>query len=577
MGDGQDGASLRGTPRAPLPVGAYEVQYRVVGRDGDLISGSFTFGVATSVGAATADTGGQPGNRQRLQLGTTLLRGLLFLGLALGLGSAYLTWRVDRATGGLPGIRPLLRSGSVLALTGVLGLLSALGPVDALARTATAPGAGRLLGLQAVLLVGAVVTARWPGRGALAAGLLLLVVAVEGARAHPGEVDGLPGAALTVTHLMAGALWLGGLVHVLRLAAAWRTRRLAVRVAVQTYARSALVLFVLVAATGTASALVLLPSARDWTGTTYGRVLLVKLAVFAGVVALAVLARAHLRRSQPREAPEDAPVPPLRTQPPQRSAPGTQPPLGRLVAVEAGLLAAVVLTAAAVTSVTPARLVPVSALLPAPVGPAVRVAERANQVSVSLVASQGRVEVHAAGPDDGQPLQIRLTGRARPAGGASRALALSSCGPRCWTGPVQWADGTNELVFDVDAGRYQAGRVTIPVSWPVVPAPELLARVQTAMGARSAIDTVEQVTSGFGAVLPYQSRRTGQEFLASQPWSDGGATDAVLVSDAGRRTLLFALPALGYHFAMQLDDADRIVSERIVTPNHLLTRDYRYP
>ena len=77
-----------------------------------------------------------------------------------------------------------------------------------------------------------------------------MVVALEGARAHPGEVDGLPGALLTVTHLLAGVLWLGGLVQVLRLVAGWRGKPKAVRVAVQTYGRSALVLVLLVARPG---------------------------------------------------------------------------------------------------------------------------------------------------------------------------------------------------------------------------------------------------------------------------------------------------------------------------------------
>lgn len=97
------------------------------------------------------------------------------------------------------------------------------------------------------------------------------------------------------------------------------------------------------------------------------------------------------------------------------------------------------------------------------------------------------------------------------------------------------------------------------------------------MGARTTIDTVETVTSGLGVVLPHRSRRTGQEFLAGQPWAEGGAADATVAEREGGRTLLFALPALGYHFALVLDGQDRIVSERIVTPNHLLTREYRYP
>jgi len=130
----------------------------------------------------------------------------------------------------------------------------------------------------------------------------------------------------------------------------------------------------------------------------------------------------------------------------------------------------------------------------------------------------------------------------------------------------------------VAADRFEGGSVAIPVPWPAVPAPGLLGRVQDAMGARTAIDTVETVTSGFGVVLPHRSRRTGQEFLAGQPWAEGGATDATVAEhDGGGRTLLFALPALGYHLALRLDDQDQIISERIVTPNHLLTREYRYP
>lgn len=551
----QGGAGLTGTPATALAVGAYEVTYRVVGRDGDLISGTFTFGVATPVGAVGASdradvSGGSAA--ASVPVGITVLRGLLFLGVAVALGGGWLAWRVDAATGGLPGPLPLLRAGAALALLAVVALLAGLrGPGELLA-AATGQGVGRLLALQAVLLALAALTARRPGRGALAGLLLLLVVGLEGARAHPGEADGPLGAVLTVTHLLAGVLWLGGLVHVLRLAAAWRGRAKAVRVAARTYARNALALFVVVSVTGTLSAVRLLPALDDWTGTTYGRLLLVKITVFLLVVALAVLARRRLRGTEPVLV----------------SAP---------VALETAVLAAVVLAAAAVTTVTPPRLVPVSTLLAAPVGPTIRVAERARQVSVSVVASQGRVEIRVDAPDDGTPARVRLDGRVAAPSGASRDLDLDRCGPSCWSGPVDWTGGTNLLALDVAADRYDAGPVSIAVPWPAVPAPGLLRRVQDAMGGRTAIDTVETVTSGFGVVLPHRSRRTGQEFLAGQPWAEGGATDATVAEQDGVRTLRFALPALSYHFALRLDAADRIVSERIVTPNHLLTRDYRYP
>lgn len=564
------GDVVRATPVEPLGVGAYEVAYRVVGQDGDPIVGTFAFGVATPVGTAST-VGSSRGDPERVQPVTTLLRTLLFLGLALGLGGAYLAWRVDSATGGLPGVRPLLRPGALLALVGAAGLLVELGPLSRLPATVSAGGIGRLLGLQALLLALAAAAARRPARGAVAAGLLVLVALLEGVRAHLNQASGLPGAALTVTHLLAGALWLGGLVHVLRLARSWRSRPKAIRVAVETYARNALALFVAVSATGTVSALVLLPTADDWTGTTFGRLLLVKLAVFAVVVVLAVLARARLRRGRPASDP--APVPPT----PPAAVPPARRPLGAVAAVESAVLAAVVLAAASVTTVTPARLVPASTLLAAPVGPTLRVAERARQVTVAAVVFRGRVDLRTEAPDDGRPLRVSVTARLATAQGRVQQLDLQSCGQYCWTGPAEWGEGINTLEVDVDAGRWEAGRVRIPVTWPAVPAPQLLARVQAAMGARTALDTLETVTSGFGVVVPNRSRRTGQQFLEAQPWAAGGATDAVLVSQSGRRTLLFALPALGYHFAMRLDDADRILSERIVTPNHVLTREYGYP
>lgn len=196
---------------------------------------------------------------------------------------------------------------------------------------------------------------------------------------------------------------------------------------------------------------------------------------------------------------------------------------------------------------------------------------------MSVVASQGWVELLADVADDERPSALTLTGNVATGSGGPRPLRLVRCGPACWTGPVDWQDGVTTLTLDAAAQRYDGGRVRIPVSWPVVAAPALVARVQAAMGACAAIDTVETVTSGSGTVLPHRSRRTGQEFLEGQPWAQGGATDVTVVDDGADRTLLFALPAQGYHFAMRLDSQDRIISERIVTPNHLLIRQYRYP
>lgn len=600
-----DRATLRAVPATPLPAGAYEVTYRVIGTDGDAIAGSFRFGVATPVTASTSSAATGL-TEDRPSPWPTVLRGLLFLGLSLALGGAYAARRAARATGGLPGVPPLVAVGSLVGLVGAAGLLLALGPLSALPAQATQPGAGRLIALEVLMLLLAVATAR-PAR-ALAVTALLGVVGLEAFRAHPREAAGALGAVALGVHLLAGALWLGGLVHTLRLARHWRSRRLAARVAAATYARTALLLFLLVSATGTADALLLLPDAADWTGTAYGRVLLVKLALFAAVAGTAVLARrrlsstgdVHAELAQQSEDARPAPLDPahagvegpgrealaaggaVAVAVPERPGPrgprsSGRMPLARAATWEAGLLAAVVVAAAAVTSLTPPRLVPAASLVAAPVGPAVRQAQRVNQISVALVASRGRIEVHAYAPDAGSPTTFRLRARLAGPDRPSRTLSLASCGPACWTGDAAWVDGVNMATFDVRATGWRAGQAALDVVWPPVPAPRLLRQVQKAMGARSAIDTQETVTSGFDVDIPTRSRRTGQEFLASQPWSEGGATDPVVVTTGMSRTLLFALPALDYHFAMRLDAQGRIVSERIVTPNHLLVRSYSFP
>ncbi len=174
-------------------------------------------------------------------------------------------------------------------------------------------------------------------------------------------------------------------------------------------------------------------------------------------------------------------------------------------------------------------------------------------------------------------MRYQLTAQLAAAGGPPAPVALRDCGAGCWLAAPQWQDGTNQLTVDVAADGFTGGQVTLDVAWALTPAPELLAAVQQAMGAQSAIRTTETVTSGFGTPPAHHSTRTGQEYLQTQPWAEGGATDAVVTSDATGRTLRFALPALGYHFAFRLAPDNRVLSEHIVTGNHLLNRTYTYP
>ena len=564
----QDKASLRGTPASELAAGSYEVSYRVVALDGDLIEGTFAFGIATPVASGSSAGSLSQDDPDQVQPPTALARALLFLGLSLAVGGAVVAWIARRETGALATLRPLTRLGALLGLTGAAILLLRVGSLD----PAALPGLlqtsepARLLAAEATLFAVAILAARSPWRGAIALIALMGVVLLEGVRAHPGEAVGSLGVLLTVVHLAAAAVWVGGLVHVVRLAIAWRGKSLATWMVVGAYARMAVALFLVVFATGTLSALLLLPTLDDLTGTTYGQVLLLKLGLFAAAVAAALIARARHRRGveQGRDVVD------VKARSPWR--------LGRAARLEAALLAVIVLVTAGLTSATPPRLVSQTALLPAPNGAVVRVAERVNQVTVALVASAGRLEAraYAPGPQESVEYDLRLS-VVTSQGGDRASLDLQPCGLGCWSSEVDWGKGTNVVDADVAATGWDGGRSQLEVRWPPQPANDLLRTVQTTMGAQSQIMATESVTSGFGAAPTTRSVRTGQQYLEDEPWSAGGVTDPVSYTDDGIRTLAFAMPVLGYHFTMALDAQNRVTGARVVTGKHRINRRYEYP
>lgn len=561
-----DRTSLRGVPGTALAAGSYEAEYAVVALDGDLIEGSFPFGVATPVDPGSTAGGLSQDDPDRLGPARAAPRALLFLGLSLALGGWVGGVLVTRSTGRASPVRPLVASGSSSALAGAAVLLAHVVGIDgSLVRGLTTSSAVQLLCAEAALLAVAAATSRRPARGALAVVALVGVVLLEGVRAHPGQATGAVGVALTVVHLGAAAIWVGALVHLIRVGLAWRGQPLAAWVAAGAYARLAVLLLLVVAATGTVSALTLLPTAADWTGTTYGRVLLAKLALFVGVVAAAAVARTHHRRA----VDDGTDVRDRRRRPWA---------VGSAAKVETALLAVLVVVAAGVTSATPPALVPQTALLPAPVGAVVRVADRAEQVSVAVVASEGRVEAraHAPGPEGSNEYGLELALH-RP-DGTRDDLDLTGCGTGCWTAEADWGDGLNTLVGDVRSTGWTAGEIGLDVPWPPRPAAELLRDVQSAMGTQTAVRATETVTSGFGDAPTATSIRTGQEYLDDEPWAAGGATDpAVYETPAGERMLVFAMPVLGYHFQFALDGQNRVAAARVVTRKHLLRRDYSYP
>ncbi|MET9345260.1 CopD family protein [Streptomyces termitum] len=237
------------------------------------------------LGAGLARTG--TGELRMPAAGTTaLLRSLLVAGLAVAVGELAGT----RLAGAGPLPRRWAAPGALLAAASAAGLLLLLAAVSGLSLPVVyGLREGRLLLVTANACALAALCAA-SRRPALAALPLAAAVVAEALRAHPETAGFGLGTGLTVVHLTAASLWTGGLLYVLRVL----RLRGGGREVLLRYARTAAVAYAALAVTGTLSTLRRLPPETVLT-SAYGRVLLVKLALFGGASLLALAARSRLR------------------------------------------------------------------------------------------------------------------------------------------------------------------------------------------------------------------------------------------------------------------------------------------
>lgn len=360
--------------REDLPRGVYVASWRVVSADTHVVGGSVQFGHGTPARAAAAGVSEMPDPVLTLvggvakgivYLGLVLLLGLLPAAIVMGSGPpvlrrvrtvaevgavltvlASLVQLWTQFLGSLPPSDPTIEPASfgrfastryalaVWARTaGVLVVLALLGGVLARARAAGA-GRGRLggatgLAVAAVLVVGTVVVNGHGGAGGVAS----------------------VGFAVTLAHALAAIAWLGGLVLLGALVLRPRSEEpdLERLPRWSVYAAGAVAVLAL---TGAVQGLDRVGYPEALLTTTYGQVLLGKLAVVtAALLFAAVSLRGALRRRRssircrqgsPRDTDESA----------------TSPPTGALALRtrrEAGLVVGAVLASGVLSSLTPAR------------------------------------------------------------------------------------------------------------------------------------------------------------------------------------------------------------------------------
>ncbi|MEU6815832.1 copper resistance protein CopC [Streptomyces sp. NPDC046860] len=294
------------TVRVPLPArmakGTYVVAWRVVSADSHPVSGALTFSVGErTVTAATAP--GQKENRTTTSL-YNIARYLAYLAVTVLLGAAaFLAYCRPPLRAPL---RPLVLAGGATLLGSTLALLLLRGPYEegtapalgSLGRTLTTRPGELLLARMALLLVAVVCAVglrRWraavPRPAALTVGAILAVALTLtwSAAEHASAGIQVPLAiASTTLHLLATAAWLGGLAALLLTLRA--TPALAPQV-VTRFSRLALASVTVLVVTGVYQSWRGLGTWQALTGTTYGRVLLAKLALVAVLLAVAVWSR----------------------------------------------------------------------------------------------------------------------------------------------------------------------------------------------------------------------------------------------------------------------------------------------
>ncbi|MFJ9750466.1 copper resistance CopC/CopD family protein [Streptomyces chartreusis] len=286
---------------AKLAEGTYTVAWRVVSADSHPVSGAFTFSVGKpSLTTATVDTG--PTEDPATKSLYNIARYLAYLAVALLIGTATVM-AVCRPPDA-PVLHRLLKAGWWTLLGATLALLvlrapyeSGEGPLGALSadsvtRTLTGRPGEVLLARLALLLVAALYLLRlarlrkpfgWAG-AALAVGLAVTWAAGEHASAGIQVPVAMTSSAL---HLLATAVWLGGLTALL--VTLYRARL--TPAAVTRFSRVAFVSVTVLVVTGVYQSWRGLGSWDALTGTTYGRLLTLKLAAVVLLLGAAALSR----------------------------------------------------------------------------------------------------------------------------------------------------------------------------------------------------------------------------------------------------------------------------------------------
>lgn len=555
----------------PLPRnlrGVFIVSWRVLSDDGHISLGEYAFAAGSTAALPTTSNGGAGTSWSEVAASW-----LVFIGLALALGgllSERIVWR-RRPADGLAAAPVAV--GVALAVVGALvelvllagnqrggGFLAGLHGQALSDALGTRPGKLTLTLLIALAVAAVMLPLRWLRLTAILP-LLAAVIAVA-ARGHSGTSGTSWAVVADALHLTAVAAWLGALAHLVLIIARAPDTRPALVESTRRYSRLALPTVLVVLASGVLTAIPEFRSVGAVVSSGYGQTLLVKAALIAVALVLALVARRRALAGNPT----------LRL-----------PLLRRLTRIEAATLAIVLVVAAVLVNAAPPRgpaaAQAAAALGPPPVaGPAVQLAELAGQLVVGLTAGERELQFTVVPPGTQPPGKLTLTADARRPDGSALDLFPRPCGNSCFSIEFPLRPGVTTVSADISSTLWKGGRVRFAVLWPL-PAeqPALVTRIAKAMRAVPKLAVTERVTSGPGSGTPAATYGlSGRQFMQTEVFG-GGAVDVRPLGHSGGLTeVAFAFPGSQIWYRVWIDRHYRLRRELIIDPGHRIARSFSY-
>lgn len=315
-------------PLESIEPGVYTVVWQTLSSvDGHEWVGSFPLTILNPDGTRPSGTAVEVtvNRRQGLPpLTVSLLRWISLLGAALLVGPLFMRWLLSRPqSNNSPG--PLIETViSSTAIVGALLLIASgwlqflvqslrLGGLDGFLELLLATRPGRLLLIRQTLLAGVfllLIPNRWGTvlfRRSVPAGAALLTAAALFTYSASSHAAAAPGSGWAVAvdfiHFVAAAVWAGGLIFLAILSLLLHRRQAApdpdlMVLLLKRFSLSAQIAVFILALTGLFSSFVQLPDPGSLIYTTYGRVLLIKLAIVVAIITLAFFNNRAVQRAE---------------------------------------------------------------------------------------------------------------------------------------------------------------------------------------------------------------------------------------------------------------------------------------